>query len=78
MEIFGYKEKDTDIEGLMKLRDIGISAAPDTLRAVAKFLHTAADELEEMGEGFGHLHLMDEWEDWNENVTDIQVVNPKI
>ncbi len=78
MDIYGYKEKDTEIEGLMKLRDIGISASPNTLRAVAKFLNTAADELEQMGEDFGHLHLMDEWEGWSENDTDIQVVNNKI
>ncbi|MBA4501357.1 Imm32 family immunity protein [Marinobacterium marinum] len=78
MDIYGYKEKDTNIDGLMKLRDIGISASPATLRAVAKFLIAAADELEDMGDDFGHLHLMDEWEGWSENVTDIQVINPKI
>ena len=73
-----YKEEDTDIEGLMKLKDIGIAASPETLRAVAKFISDAANELEEMGSDFGHLHLMDEWEDWSEDVTDIQIVNPKI
>ena len=78
MDIYGYKEKDTEIEGLIKIRDLGISASPETLRAVANFLNFAADELEHMGEDFGHLHLMDEWEGWTENVTDIQVVNPKI
>lgn len=78
MDIYGYKEKDTEIEGLMKLRDIGISASPETLRAVAKFICSAADEMEEMGKDFGHLHLMDEWEGWSESVTDIQVIPTKI
>lgn len=78
MDIYGYKEKDTEIEGLMKLRDIGISASPETLRAVAEFINSAASELEEMGSDFGHLHLMDEWEGWSESVTDIQIINPKI
>jgi len=58
MKIYGYKEEDTDIKGLMKLKDIGIAASPDTLRAVAKFINDAANELEEMGSDFGHLHLM--------------------
>ena len=78
MKIYGYKEADTEIDGLLKLRDIGISASPDTLRAVANFINDAADELEKMGDDFGHLHLMDEWKGWSENVTDIQVINPKI
>jgi len=78
MKIYGYKEADTDIEGLMELKDIGISASPSTLKAVAEFLNKAAKELEDMGDDFGHLHLMDEWEGWSESDTDIQVVNPKI
>jgi len=78
MDIYGYKEKDTEIEGLLKLRDIGSSASPETLRAVAKFISSAADEMEEMGKDFGHLHLMDEWEGWSESVTDIQVIPPQI
>ncbi len=78
MKIYGYKEEDTDIKGLMKLKDIGIAASPDTLRAVAKFINDAANELEEMGSDFGHLHLMDECEDWSDDVTDIKIINPKI
>ena len=57
---------------------IGISARPDTLRAIAKFLAEAADELEEMGSDFSHLHLMDEWSGWSEGTPDIQVFNDKI
>ncbi len=78
MNIYGYKGEDTEVKGLMKLKDIGISAPPETLRAVAKFINDAADELEKMGSDFGHLHLMDEWDGWTEDVADIQIVNPKI
>ena len=54
---------------------IGISASPETLRAVAKFLLTSAKELEEMGDEFSHLHLMDEWKDWSNGYPDIQIFN---
>jgi hypothetical protein len=57
---------------------VGISASPDTLREIAKFLMVAADELEDMGEDFSHLHLMDEWSGWSEGTPDIQVFNDKI
>jgi len=57
---------------------VGISTSPDTLREIAKFLIGAANELEEMGEDFSHIHLMDEWSGWSEGMPDIQVFNNKI
>mgnify|MGYP000456994751 CR=1 FL=1 len=78
MKIFGYKGKDTETEGLMEMSDISFSSSPETLRVIAKFLNDAAAEIEEMGDEFGHLHLMDEWEGWEEGTPDIQVINEKI
>ena len=52
---------------------VGISASPETLRAIAKFIIEAADELEEMGKEFSHLHLMDEWDGWTDGAPDIQI-----
>ena len=57
---------------------IGISAEPNTLRAIAKFISEAADELEEMGSDFSHVHLMDEWAGWKEGSPDIQIFKDKI
>ena len=57
---------------------VGISASPETLRAIAKFIIEAADELEEMGKEFSHLHLMDEWDGWTDGTPDIQIFNDKI
>jgi hypothetical protein len=54
---------------------VGISASPETLRSIAKFLNEAAQVIEEMGNDFGHLHLMDEWDGWSEGNPDIQVFN---
>jgi len=78
MKIFGYKKADTDNEGLMELSDIAFSTSPETLRAIAKFLEEAADELQEMGGDFGHVHLMDEWSGWADGEPDIQVLNENI
>jgi len=52
---------------------VGIAASPEKLRAIATFLNNAADELEEMGNDFDHLHLMDEWDGWTDGDPDIQV-----
>jgi len=54
---------------------VGISASPETLRAIAKFILDSANELEEMGSDFSHLHLMDEWQGWSEGCPDLQIFN---
>jgi hypothetical protein len=54
---------------------IAISADSGTLRAIAKFIDKAADELDEMGNDSNHLHLMDEWDGWNDGMPDIQIFN---
>ena len=69
---------DTGKTNLEKTDCIGISASPDTLRALAKFFEIAAGELEEMGDDFGHLHLMDHWSGWTEGAPDIQIFNGQI
>ncbi len=69
---------DTGEVHLKETKCIGVSASPKTLRDIAKFLNEAADELEEMGSDFSHLHLMDEWEGWTDGTPDIQVFNEKI
>ncbi len=56
---------------------VGIAASPETLRAIARFITKAADELENMGSDFSHLHLMDEWDGWTEGTPDIQIFNEK-
>ena len=78
MKIFGYKKTDTEIDGLMEMSDISFSASPETLRAIANFINEAANDLQDMGNEFGHVHLMDEWPDWQEGEPDIQILNENI
>ncbi len=77
MKITGYKRKDTEMEGLMEMEAIAIAASPKTLREVAKFFNQAADEMEELGTDYDHIHLMDAWEGWSDGLPDIQVVSEK-
>jgi hypothetical protein len=77
MKITGYKKSDTEIDGLMVLSDIAIATSSKTLREIATFLQSAADEMDELGADYDHLHLMDEWENWKEGYPDIQVLNNK-
>ena len=77
MKITGYKRKDTDMKGLMEMETIAIAASPESLREVAKFLNHAAEEMEEMGTDYDHIHLMDAWEGWSDGFPDIQVVSEK-
>ena len=69
---------DTGETHMKESEGIAISATPEVLRAIAKFLAEAADDLEEMGEEFSHVHFMDEWQGWTDDVPDIQVWNDKI
>ncbi len=77
MKITGYKKSDTEVEGLMEMETIAIAASSEKLRAIANFLNSAANEIDEMGSDYDHLHLMDEWEGWEESFPDIQVVSTK-
>ena len=80
MKITGYKKCDTELEGLMELSDVAISTSSKTLREIASFLIQAADEIDEideLGEDYDHVHLMDEWNNWKEGYPDIQILSPK-
>ena len=77
MKITGYKKEDTELEGCMVLSDIGIMASSQTLRELATFLNFAADEMDELGDDYDHLHLMDKWSNWKEGFPGIQVLSTK-
>lgn len=61
----------------MVLSDIGILASTSTLKALAAFLLKAAEQMEELGSDYDHIHLMDEWAGWQDGLPDIQVLSEK-
>ena len=77
MKITGYKKEDTELEGCMVMSDIAIAASAETIRELAAFLNAAADEMDELGEDYDHIHLMDEWPKWEQGLPDIQILGEK-
>ncbi len=51
MRFYGYSRKQLG-EGLLEMRELRISANPNTLREIAAFLNRCADEIE-AGDGSG-------------------------
>jgi hypothetical protein len=49
--------EDMDEARLLELKEATIQTTPENLRKIAKFILQAADEIEEFGEDFDHLHL---------------------
>jgi hypothetical protein len=58
MRCYGYN-KGTEAETPLELEEVTIQAGPDTLRAVARFLIYAAEQMELHGTKFGHEHFED-------------------
>ena len=73
MKIFGYKENESDENGLLEMKEICFQASPKALRAIARLLTESADLIEENPGSIDHLHLQDTWEDWQEDYPDIVV-----
>ncbi len=69
---------DSGEANLKETQCIGISASPETLREIAKFISSAANEMEQLGDDFDHLHLMDEWPGWSDGTPDIHIFNDEI
>jgi len=77
MRIFGYPAGPSLNEhGLLELDEATISADAATLRALARFLDAAADEMEELGVDYDHVHLQDRSKQWREAWPDLIVSKP--
>ena len=61
MRLFGYSNDRPAGESVVpaSLAEVTVTASPAELRQMAEFLAHCADEMERMGDEFGHLHLSD-------------------
>jgi hypothetical protein len=66
MKVFGYVQRQCNEHGLVELSEVTFQCSPERLRQIALFMQQAADEMETHGSGFGHLHIQDELENWND------------
>ena len=58
LKVFGYPSDGVDHETPCEMREVTFQAAPETLRALARFLELAANDIEA---GAEHVHLCDQW-----------------
>ncbi|CAM4134183.1 hypothetical protein [Roseateles saccharophilus] len=74
MRAFAYpKGGQINEHGLLELVEFSVSANPETIRVLAKFMLAAADKMESMGNRFGHLHAQDEIESWKDHWPDLVI-----
>lgn len=61
MKIYGYSHQELPIDEIesLELAEITINASPNELRNIAKFLNSTADDMERLGNSYGHKHLSD-------------------
>ena len=61
MKIYGYSDQGLPIEEIepLELAEITLNATPNELRYIAKFLNSAADNMERMDSVCSHEHLAD-------------------
>jgi hypothetical protein len=57
-----------------RIKKVTVSADAPVLRTAAEFLFQAADEIDNYGEAFGHVHLRDYWHEWYSAYPDMIVV----
>ena len=76
MKAFGYAKRKASASGLMEMREVSFTGSPDTIRAVARFLASAADRMEQHGSAFWHEHFRDVSPEWQKEWPDIIVVQP--
>jgi hypothetical protein len=61
MHIYGYEDTGQPFGTVVPalLAEVTLNATPNELRAVAEFLKECADEMDQMGDKFDHIHLSD-------------------
>ncbi|MDH4216727.1 MAG: hypothetical protein OEV23_07545 [Gallionella sp.] len=77
MKAFGYPNgQPLNKYGLVKLKEVSISADVETIRSIAKFLLDAAEEMEQLGERYDHVHMQDKCSAWKDSWPDIVIAKP--
>ena len=69
MKAYGFTD---DAEAAMQLSGLSLSLTPEAMRSFAAFVASAAQEMEELGSDYDHVH----WQDhptWQEGWPDVQL-----
>jgi len=67
MKIYGYATgtRGAALESSTALAEITLCATPAELRRMAQFMAACAEEMERMGEAYGHVHLGDRMKEFD-------------
>lgn len=69
MHAYGFTD---DSEAAIKLSELSLSLSPEAMRSFAAFVVSAAQEMEELGSDYDHVH----WQDhptWRKGWPDVQL-----
>ena len=69
MKAYGFTD---DSEAAIELSELSLSLTPDAMRSFAAFVASAAQEMDELGSDYDHVH----WQDpptWQEGWPDVQL-----
>lgn len=66
MKLYGYPDEGLTVEEIVpaKLAEVTVNATPAELRRMAEFLRFCANEMDRMGDAYGHIHLSDHMKDF--------------
>ena len=75
MKTYAFTKDTSENEsGFSELTEISIIASPQQLREMARFLTIAAQEIEDMGEDFDHVHFQDRSDLWDNTWLEVIVM----
>jgi hypothetical protein len=73
--IWGYAKAPANEDGLLELKEVSMGFPPQALREIARFLQTAADEIEKNDRPrHWHLHIDSCVKNWGRQFPDIGLV----
>ena len=83
IKVYGYNrtdyQKSLEDDGfdppLQDMNEVSFLANPETLRKIAEFLLSSADDIEKHQQDFGHNHLSSYWGGWQKDFCDVIVCN---
>lgn len=66
MKLYGYPDEGRPVEEIVpaELAEVTVNATPRELRRMAEFLQFCANEMDRMGNAYGHIHLSDHMKDF--------------
>jgi hypothetical protein len=69
MKLYGYPDEGLPIEEIVpaELAEVTVNATPAELRSMAEFLRSCANEMDRMGDTYGHIHLSDHMKDFRDS-----------